>query len=103
MKRLLFCFLLALTLLENCKPDEDSSPKYTFKGQFINATENKVPVGLKVTLEASSGPNSFDYKTEILGTAITDSFDRFSITYLRTKLYILRLLSQFYTYSKFAH
>jgi len=97
MKRVIF-ILFFILLLDSCK-DEEPLPTYTFKGQFINATENTVPVGLKVTLEASSGPNALNFQTQILGSAVTDSMGRFAITYTKTKLPVLRLLSQFYTYT----
>ena len=100
MRLLLYGLTLSLVVLTNCKPQEDSTPQFTFKGQIFNATTNEVPVGLAVTLQATSSPDLFTkFKKEILGTAITDSMGRFSITYKKTSLPILTLLSQFLTYN----
>ena len=100
MRPLLYGLTLSLVVLTNCKPQEDSTPQFTFKGQILNATTNEVPVGLSVTLQATSSPDLFTkFKKEILGTAITDSMGRFSITYKKTSLPILTLLSQFLTYN----
>ena len=56
-------------------------------------------MGLAVTLQATSSPDLFTkFKKEILGTAITDSMGRFSITYKKTNLPILTLMSQYFTH-----
>lgn len=100
MRPLLYGLIISSVVLTNCKPQEDSTPQFTFKGQILNATTNEVPVGLSVTLQATSSPDLFTkFKKEILGTAITDSMGRFSITYKKTSLPILTLLSQFLTYN----
>ena len=100
MRLIFFGLVISAVILTNCKPNEDTTPMFTFRAQILNATTNEVPVGLAVTLQASTFPDGLTkFKKEILGTAITDSMGMFTITYNKTSLPILTLLSQFLTYN----
>ncbi len=100
MRLIFFGLVISAVILTNCKPNEDTTPMFTFRAQILNATTNEVPVGLAVTLQASTFPDGLTkFKKEILGTAITDSMGMFTITYKKTSLPILTLLSQFLTYN----
>ena len=99
MRLLLYCLVFSVLFICNCKSDEESVPEFTFKGQYIDVINNKVPVGLAVTLQATSSPDLLTkFKKELLGTATTDSMGRFSITYKKTNLPILTLMSQYFTH-----
>ena len=100
MRLIFFGLVISAVLLTNCKPNEDTTPMFTFRAQILNATTNEVPVGLAVTRQASTFPDGLTkFKKEILGTGITDSMGMFTITYKKTSLPILTLVSQFLTYN----
>lgn len=99
MKKLIYSLLILGLFISHCKPEENDLPSYTFKGRIFNATEQTVPKGLQITLKAHNLADGLTkYKEEILGTAITDTLGRFSITYRRSNLLYITLSSQFFIY-----